>query len=311
MSAQPELVSPAGRGDVAVYAVLRIVGLLLAVAGSGLFLLLQVTGSVISLRSLYAEDYVPVAASSSLGEALAAPAVWLFLAVFALAGAALAGGAGGIGLVREPVRPTLWRIAAMCAVLTTLIVGVQLVWAQAAHWWPALGGPAGVGGVEQVGDALTATWSWSGLLVAAVVALGAGLGEEVCALAVPVWLAQQAGLLQLRVGQRPVGMWVVAGALVAARVVYHLYLGPVALALLPWSVGTVLLYLRMRRLAPFVAAHFLYDFINGALSPFTREISSLWQLAGLYAVVLVVPAAALAACLRPPGLSRRQALLPG
>jgi Type II CAAX prenyl endopeptidase Rce1-like len=87
------------------------------------------------------------------------------------------------------------------------------------------------------------------LLVALVGALVAGVLEEVVVL----------GYLVRRLEQRGWSVqWIVVVA-VAIRVSYHLYYGPGVVPIVFWATASVLLYLRIRRLLPFIICHVAWD----------------------------------------------------
>jgi membrane protease YdiL (CAAX protease family) len=87
------------------------------------------------------------------------------------------------------------------------------------------------------------------LAVALLAAITAGVVEEVTVL----------GYLVHRLEQRGVPGWAVVATAMLVRVSFHLYYGVGVIWVVAWSGVTVLLYRRWRRLAPFIAAHALWD----------------------------------------------------
>lgn len=98
-------------------------------------------------------------------------------------------------------------------------------------------------------------------MVGLAASLSSGIGEEVFVVVVPVVLL---GPLLAWASRRSPGTGRAATValvvlMVAARLSYHLYYGPVALVLLPWAVLTVLVYLRTRAVLPLMICHVGYD----------------------------------------------------
>lgn len=90
----------------------------------------------------------------------------------------------------------------------------------------------------------------------------AGIVEEIVVL----------GFVIRRLEQLKLKQWQVVVIAVAVRGSYHLYYGWDVLPILAWATVTVLVYMRYRRLLPFIIVHMLWDssaFILGALS--TRD----------------------------------------
>ena len=86
-------------------------------------------------------------------------------------------------------------------------------------------------------------------VVALVGAFVAGVLEEIVVL----------GYLVRRLEQRGWSVqWIVTVA-VAVRVSYHLYYGPGVIPIVLWATASVLLYLRIRRLLPFIICHVVWD----------------------------------------------------
>lgn len=105
--------------------------------------------------------------------------------------------------------------------------------------------------------------SWGDVYVVVGTAVAAGVGEEVCALAVPLWLAALgARMLRVQPKVRAAGLWAVGGALVVVRMAYHLYQGPTSLTHLPWAVATVVIFCTTRRVLPLIVCHVLTDLVG-------------------------------------------------
>jgi membrane protease YdiL (CAAX protease family) len=102
-------------------------------------------------------------------------------------------------------------------------------------------------------------------------ALVAGPVEEIVVLGYLVRRLEQLGV-------RP-GWVVVIGT--AVRASYHLYYGPGVIAIVIWAAVSILIYQRIRRLAPFIVVHSLWDlsiFLGAALS---------WWVVGVEVLVLL------------------------
>jgi len=158
-------------------------------------------------------------------------ATWRLLvyASLAAAGSAMLLAARETGIGHRPPRPTVHRqrltpavaIGIALIVLTVVDAIGQIAWALAANVWPPMAGP-------HLGDAapdLTSSPSPAGIYAAAATGIGAGLVEEVCALAVPICLgailADTAARHQWAIADprwRTAGLWVVAAVLVVIRV---------------------------------------------------------------------------------------------
>jgi len=99
------------------------------------------------------------------------------------------------------------------------------------------------------------------LAVGLAASISSGIGEEVFVVAAPVALlgplVARAARRSARAGRIVTTALVVL--LVAARLSYHLYYGPVVLVLLPWAVLTVVVYLRTRSVLPLMIWHVAYD----------------------------------------------------
>jgi membrane protease YdiL (CAAX protease family) len=68
------------------------------------------------------------------------------------------------------------------------------------------------------------------------------------------------GYLVRRLEQRALSTWLVIVICVVARVSYHLYYGWGAIAIAVWALFSVMVYLTVRRLWPFIVGHFIWDF---------------------------------------------------
>lgn len=99
------------------------------------------------------------------------------------------------------------------------------------------------------------------LAVGLAASVSSGIGEEVFVVAAPVALLGPLVVLATRRSARAGRVVSVALVvlLVAARLSYHLYYGPVVLVLLPWAVLTVVVYLRTRSVLPLMIWHVTYD----------------------------------------------------
>jgi membrane-associated protease RseP (regulator of RpoE activity) len=129
------------------------------------------------------------------------------------------------------------------------------------------------------------------------ISIGAG-PEEVFVLAVPLLFVRRRGILEWRIGAFPLGVLLAVAGLGLARLSYHLYYGFDALQLLIWGLLSILLYLRLWVLWPFLIAHMLYD---ATLFPLGRFQS--WQQALILAGAW---GAAAAAALLFPGTGREK-----
>jgi hypothetical protein len=67
------------------------------------------------------------------------------------------------------------------------------------------------------------------------------------------------GYLVRRLEQRGHGLVAIVAIAVAVRVSYHLYYGWNAIPILLWALASVLVYLRVRRLLPFIICHIAWD----------------------------------------------------
>jgi len=225
-------------------------------------------------------------------------ATGLMLSYAFLAGIGSAGlvAARETGIGSRPPRLTVhrWKLSPAAAIGIALIVLTvvdalgRYAWTVTANVWQPIAGPP-------LGDAppdLTSSLSPAGIYASLATGIGAGLIEEVCALAVPICLgaiiADTAARHQWAIANprwRTSGLWVLAAVLVLIRVSYHLYYGPPAFALAPWAIATVALYLWMRRVWPIIIAHFAWDFLVGITNPL--HVAG-WQ---KYAIVVGVPVA--------------------
>lgn len=194
--------------------------------------------------------------------------LYIVLAAIVFGAASIAHGAtitrgvrAALGRSFDGRRVRVAGFAGVALLLTALKVAGDVAFIGAQALVPALNGPGGQAPLGQrlVNDIPTT----HPLLVDAISSLGAGIGEEVCALAAWVWLAERIGLLTWRPRGWPVGTAAVAVALVTLRLSYHVYLGPHAAFYLPWAIGTTWIYLRTRRLLPIIVSHVLIDFTLG------------------------------------------------
>jgi membrane protease YdiL (CAAX protease family) len=87
------------------------------------------------------------------------------------------------------------------------------------------------------------------LVLGLVASLVAGVLEEIVVL----------GYLVRRLEQRGWAVPVVVAVAVAVRVSYHLYYGPGVVPIVLWATASVLLYLKLRRLLPFIVCHVAWD----------------------------------------------------
>lgn len=99
------------------------------------------------------------------------------------------------------------------------------------------------------------------LVVGLAASMSSGIGEEVFVVAAPVALLGPLVATATRRSARAGRIVTIALVvlLVAARLSYHLYYGPVVLVLLPWAVLTVVVYLRTRSVLPLMIWHVTYD----------------------------------------------------
>jgi hypothetical protein len=130
------------------------------------------------------------------------------------------------------------------------------------------------------------TWPLPGATAAVVVSAAAGLTEEICGLAIPVWLLVRYKLLDTT---RTTHVMVFVVATVVLRIVYHAYLGPSAMAFAPWAALTAVLYLRTQRIVPIVLAHTLYDIVSFLIDPV--DLPGDWSEFALQAAIPLLPAA--------------------
>ena len=242
--------------------------------------------SVSSARRLYSAVPTPAPSSTFTAATLdVLPAVVLTVGALAIVGVLRAW--PEIGVVHEPARLQATRLATTLLLLVPAIMVTQAVFYLAAGHWALLRGPDGQAvDVAQTAEQLTQTWSLPGLAAGVIVSAAAGLTEEVCGLAIPVWL-----LVRYRVLDTTRTGHVVAfvAFTVVLRVAYHAYLGPSALAFAPWAALTALLYLRTHRIVPIILAHTLFDVVAFLINPLA--LPGDWSKFGLLAAILLVPAA--------------------
>ncbi len=84
----------------------------------------------------------------------------------------------------------------------------------------------------------------------------------------PIWLfTVLAAELRLQARLRQPLLVGVAALLVAERVAFHLYLGPLGFSVAIWATCAVLFYLRFRTVIPLIVEHVLYDGMSWSLRP--------------------------------------------
>ncbi|MGH3415050.1 MAG: CPBP family intramembrane glutamic endopeptidase [Actinocrinis sp.] len=120
--------------------------------------------------------------------------------------------------------------------------------------------------------------------VGLVVALCAGLGEEVLVTGMVVTTLEQAGF-----GKRA---WVIYLVAIALRIPFHLYYGWAAPAVICFTVVNIWVYRRWRLLWPIVLAHALYDAVQfgGALSPVLAGLALLAMGLASFGMAIVIAA---------------------
>lgn len=103
------------------------------------------------------------------------------------------------------------------------------------------------------------------LAVGIAAAIAAGVVEEIVVL----------GYLVRRLEQRGLSTGAIVAIAVAVRVSYHLYYGLGVIPIVLWATASVLLYLKVRRLLPFILCHvawdtgvFMREFSHGASTSF-------------------------------------------
>jgi hypothetical protein len=229
--------------------------LLVAATMSGTYLYAAVSGGVEGWRVLYA-THAPSGVVAGPA-ALASGAITI--------GFVVAVGLVAVLVLRRCTPPTFVTPHRPTALMTTGLALLLLpttgavsawVWSYPTQLWPALSGP-----VDNINRMTTAPpWSVNGLSVAAIRAVQAGIGEELCALAIPIWAAAVlCGAAKVSPRGRAIGMWVLGGFLVACRIGYHLWQGPLAFTHLPWAIATVWFFLATRRVIPIIIAHIIND----------------------------------------------------
>jgi hypothetical protein len=134
------------------------------------------------------------------------------------------------------------------------------------------------------------------LLSDGVLALAAGLWEEISLFAVPI------ALLAIRnghTGPKSLSTWawgpgrfaLILSVVTVLRAGIHLYLGWTALIVLPWMVGAVVLYRVMGSIWPLVIGHAAYDlvhFIGNRIPKFSGTANvMIWSMAVLGVVVII------------------------
>jgi hypothetical protein len=116
--------------------------------------------------------------------------------------------------------------------------------------------------------------------IGAVVALAAGLGEEVLITGMVTTTLEQAGFAKRA--------WVIYLVAIAMRIPFHLYYGWASLGVVFFTVTNIWVYRRWRLLWPIVLAHSVYDAIefSGALVPYFAFLVMI--LLGIATVVMVI-----------------------
>ncbi len=145
------------------------------------------------------------------------------------------GGTRAIGLDRSDPRQDLallLPVFLLCFLVPELFVSYLL---QAAH----------VRAIAPARQSLPGYFS----IVAIATSVSAGVVEEIVVLGFLVRRLEQRGL-------RPAAVLAVA---VLVRISYHLYYGWGVLPILAWALASVLVYLRYRRLGPFIVVHAFWD----------------------------------------------------
>jgi membrane protease YdiL (CAAX protease family) len=116
--------------------------------------------------------------------------------------------------------------------------------------------------------------------VGAVVALAAGLGEEVLITGMVTTTLEQAGLAKRA--------WVIYLVAIALRVPFHLYYGWASLGVICFTVVNIWVYRRWRLLWPIVLAHAAYDAIEFAGSLIPQAAGLALILLGLATFVMLI-----------------------
>ena len=116
--------------------------------------------------------------------------------------------------------------------------------------------------------------------VGAVVALAAGLGEEVLITGMVTTTLEQAGFAKRA--------WVIYLVAIALRIPFHLYYGWAAVGVVCFTVVNIWVYRRWRLLWPIVLAHTAYDAIEFAGSLVPKVAGLALILLGLATVVMVI-----------------------
>jgi hypothetical protein len=106
------------------------------------------------------------------------------------------------------------------------------------------------------------------------VSISAGIVEEIVVL----------GYLVRRLEQRGFTVGAVVAIDVAVRVSYHLYYGWNAVPIALWALVTVLVYLRIRRLLPFILCHIAWD----AAIPFRAFYPGLYHVLWITALLVTL-----------------------
>ena len=139
---------------------------------------------------------------------------------------------------------------------------------------------------QGVGAELVRTWGLttfqrsspqplSFVIVGIVAALVAGMVEEIVVL----------GYVVRRLEQRGWSVRTIVVVAVIIRVSYHLYYGAGVVPIVLWATASVLLYLKIRRLLPFIICHIAWD-VGVSVRPHSPGVAA--GLLGLYFVASIV-----------------------
>lgn len=237
-----------------------------------LFIFLAVWAGLDGWRSLYAPTPQDTGALTDLASINAGLAVNGSLILTAAAGILVFH--RGRSLTLSPGRrgSRLHAFAAALLLLPTMSALGGLGWYYLGRLWPALAAPS-AGSPAQITD----TWSAKAFYVSVATSVIAGLVEELCALAVPIWIAERViSTCNASPRSRRIVLATLGVVLVAVRIAYHLYQGPPAFGHLLWAVATVALYLRTRQLAPIIVAHIFTDLVGFFSTPLSLDSAWLW-----------------------------------
>jgi membrane protease YdiL (CAAX protease family) len=120
--------------------------------------------------------------------------------------------------------------------------------------------------------------------VGVVVALSAGLGEEVLITGMVVTTLEQAGFARRA--------WVIYLVAIALRIPFHLYYGWAAPAVICFTVVNIWVYRRWRVLWPILLAHALYDAVQfaGSVAPALAGLALLGMGLATFVMAIVISA---------------------